>query len=84
MELREGDNRYLVKREEPEGTQLIGVSYSGRFSVTNPPSNLQSVQGVAVIIKDILGCGPDFRDVKLRFNGQVEALPISITQQSEI
>ena len=78
VELREGDNRYLVKREEPEGTQLIGVSYSGRFSVTNPPSNLQSVQGVAVIIKDILGCGTDFRDVKLRFNDQAFALPIAI------
>lgn len=78
VELREGDNRYLVKRDEYEGTQLIGISYSGQFSVTNPPSNLQSQQGVAVIVKDILGCGTDFRDVKLRFNDQFGAPPIAI------
>ena len=78
VELREGDNRYLVKRDEYEGTQLIGSSYSGRFSVTNPPDRQESVHGVTVIIKDILGCGTDFRDLKLRFNDQGEALPIAI------
>jgi hypothetical protein len=78
VEVRDADNRYLVKREVHAGDQLLGRSYSGRFSVSNPPNNLQSIRGVAVIIKDILGCGRDFRDVKLRFIGQMDAIPIDI------
>lgn len=69
---RVGDNRYLSVREQSNEDQVIGREYVGRFSISVAPDRAQTVESVNVEMKDILGCGTDFRNVKLRFDGQVQ------------
>ena len=72
------DNRYLFVREQSNEGQVIGREYVGRFSIGVAPDRAQTVESVNVEMKDILGCGTDFRNVKLRFDGQVQAGPVDI------
>jgi hypothetical protein len=76
--VREGDNRYLHVREHNSQGQVASREYVGRFSVGVAPYRAQTVENVNVEIKDILMCGTDFRNVKLRFDGQVQAAPVDI------
>jgi hypothetical protein len=75
---RVGDNRYLFVKEQSSEGQVIGREYVGKFSVGVAPDRAQTVESVNVEMKDILGCGTDFRNVKLRFEGQVQADPVDI------
>jgi hypothetical protein len=75
---REGDNRYLLVRELGNEGHVIGREYVGRFSIGVAPDRAQTVESVNVEMKDILGCGTDFRNVKLRFDGQVQTGPVDI------
>lgn len=76
--VREGDNRYLYAREHESGGHVVGREYVGRFSVGVAPDRARTVENVNVEIKDISMCGTDFRNVKLRFDGQVQAGPVDI------
>ena len=75
---REGDNRYFLVRELGNEGHVIGREYVGRFSIGVAPDRAQTVESVNVEMKDILGCGTDFRNVKLRFDGQVQTGPVDI------
>jgi len=72
------DNRYFFVREQSKEGQVIGREYVGRFSIGVASDRAQTVESVNVEMKDILGCGTDFRNVKLRFDGQVQTGPIDI------
>jgi hypothetical protein len=75
---RDGDNRYLIVREEEAHGARLGTNRIGKFSISNPPDRARSVENVNVLLKDITGCGDEFRDVRLRFDSQSQADPIDI------
>lgn len=78
VEVSDGDNRYLITADHSQGNKRLGTAYTGRFSVSTPPDHTESVHGVTVVLKDILGTGTDFRDVRLRFDGESQAYPVPI------
>lgn len=76
--VREGDNRYLCATKHESEGQVVSREYVGKFSVGVAPDRARTVEDVNVEMKDILMCGTDFRNVKLRFDGQVQAGPVNI------